>query len=111
MALINRKALNDRKPGNAPVKIGNNRTARLAADGTDIFALHGHDIVTYRSGTMTLDPKGYRTPTTAQAMRDFVAQITPRKFSVSFAKGAFNATLGGDFFLPDDNGQIVIQID
>jgi len=42
-----------------PVKIGNNRTARVAADGTRIFALHGHDIVAASpKGIVTLDPRG-----------------------------------------------------
>lgn len=92
------------------VTVGHNRTLhRDEAQGTLTGRLHGHAVVTLsRDGTVLLDPCGYRTVTTRQAMRDFVEALTGMGCGVSFAKGGFTARIGGMDYDEDLDGCITV---
>ncbi len=75
------------------VTVGHNRAIELC-DGILSGYLHGAEIVQFQdAGDMVkvcLDPCGYRTRTTQQAMRDFCKAMR-LAVGVSFAKGGFSA--------------------
>jgi hypothetical protein len=107
MAKIDRKKLNAVLSGDTcQATVGNNRTVYRVKDAapadkpTIVGALHGHEIVKVAQDlrTIILDPRGYRTVTTRQAMRDFVEAITGTPCRVSFAGGKFTAHIGGKDF-------------
>lgn len=93
------------------VKVGNNRTIHLNQRLNVLECkLHGHTIVVFdKAGNITLDPCGYWTTTTRQAMKDFVEVMTGMICNPSFAKGKFSARVGGMDYEPDDAGVIEIR--
>lgn len=111
MAQIDRKALAKALAANYPVTVGDNRQVyNSPRDGAVYGLLHGHRIVTLKGNTLTLDPCGYHTTTTRQAMHDLIEAVAKRPVRVSFAKGEFTAALHGEEFQPDANGRIAIEL-
>jgi len=56
----------------APVTVGNNRTLRKLGDGTLVIALHGHDLLQYKTdGRYFARDAGYVTSTTYKVLNEF----------------------------------------
>jgi hypothetical protein len=87
-----------RAAGERRVTVGNNRAVSRVEGRLDCF-LHGHRIVQVEGDNVTLDTCGYPTPTTRQAMADFLEAETGLVWSVSLAKGTAIA-LGRTFPAP-----------
>ena len=102
-------------------RVGNNRTVELHDDlGGNVNGiagkLHGSTVAYFEPDhenhdtKITLDPCGYETTTTRQAMCDFVEGFTGVRCGVSFAKGKFTARVLGTDYTANDLGLIEITV-
>lgn len=84
------------------VKVGNNRTITLGTDGVLRCKLHGHTVLYFDGANIGLDTCGHLTPTTRQAMNDFLkALAVPAK--VSFADGYLGVATPSEHILNNGN--------
>ena len=119
MAKINQNAVKAIIRGDkTSATVGNNRTLTRTSEGL-VGMLHGHPVATFTETSdsegrliqITLDPCGYETTTTRQAMQDFVEAITGVRCGVSFAKGEFTARFFGiERKAHDNDGKISMNI-
>jgi hypothetical protein len=92
-------------------RIGHNRWIEcFSINGFLQGKLYGHAIFELTDkGELTLDPCGYRTVTTRQAMKDF-GRLFGIAVSVSFAKGGFSARVNGADHQAGISGMISAQV-
>lgn len=78
--------------------IGNNRTLSRSPEGVLVGRLHGNVVFSLDTKTkrMTLKTQGYATPTTRQAITEFVESVVELPCKVGFPKGAFTVTVAGE---------------
>lgn len=92
-------------------RVGHNRWVEcFSINGFLQGKLHGHSVFELTSeGDLTLDPCGYRTRTTAQAMRDF-GRLFGIPLRVSFAGGGFTANIAGAEYNVGISGMISAKV-
>lgn len=93
------------------LRVGHNRwIEKYPANGFLHGKLCGHAIFELTDkGELTLDPCGYRTVTTRQAMKDF-GRLFGIAVSASFAKDGFSALINGADYEAGISGMIGVQV-